>query len=112
MYTGATVPFPNAIERKKHYRKHGWKFGARDEHDYERMADEFMSAPMHADLYEDTMLRQNGVLDRLRLHGVTLHFGVAHHISILRSFYPRKPHEITRHGGPAGFIAAKCKEVR
>jgi hypothetical protein len=110
LYIGSTVPFLNPVLRQIHFQKHGHKFGASDEFHYERMADAFMNAPMQLGMHEGTVKRQNGVVDRLRLQEVTLYYGVIYNVSVVRSFYPRHPREITSHGGAAGFIVAKCSE--
>jgi hypothetical protein len=109
-YSVGTVPFPNARQRASHFIKHGGDFGALNEFDYERMADAFMSEPMHADLHECTQL--HGTHDRIRLNATTLHYGVAYNVLTIRTFHIRDTYSIARRGGPAGFIAFKCAEVR
>jgi hypothetical protein len=108
------VPFPDPKERAKHFIKHGHKFGAADEFEYERMADAFMTAPAHPNLYEGVRATASraGSRDRFRLDAITLHFGIAYGVLELRTYHIRDPHGIAMHGGPAGFIAHKCAEVK
>jgi pyocin large subunit-like protein len=109
MYIDPTVPFPNAKQRSLHFVKHGHKFGAVDEFDYERMADVFMSSPMHPNMHE--CYRATGTLDRIRLDALTRFFGVAYHGMVLRTFHPRNAHEIALKGGPQKFVLFKCSEA-
>ena len=109
-YIGSTVPFANAFELSTHFMKHGHKFGATSEEEYERMADEFMAKPLDADLYECTA--PHGRNDRIRLEGATRYFGVAYRINTIATFHPRGAHAIASKGGPLGFVLFKCAEVR
>jgi len=109
LYIVGTVPFPDARKRAIHFTKHGSKLGALNEFDYERMADAFMSAPMHPNLHE--CFRIIPPLDRIRLDGTTLHFGVAYNVLTLKTYHIRDEHGVTLRGGPAGFVAFKCAEV-
>ena len=110
LYSVGIVPFSNARQRASHFMKHGRDFGAKDEFDYERMADAFMSAPMRPNLYEGT--RATGDHDRIRLDAITRHFGVAYNVLTIRTYHIRDAHSIAMRGGPAAFIAFKCAEVR
>jgi len=109
VYIGQTVPFANAIQRQLHFVKHGHKFGAVDEFDYERMADTFMSMLMHPNMFE--CCRAVGTFDRIRLDGLTRFFGVAYNGTVLRTFHPRSAASIAAKGGPLGFVTFKCAEV-
>ena len=109
MYTGSTVPFVNPTQRALHFLGHGHEFGAADEFEYERMADAFMSDPLQGDLLECT--NPTGDHDRIRLHAITLHFGVAYNVTIVRTYHIRNALGVARKGGPLGFITAKCAEV-
>jgi len=100
------VPFASALHLTTHFHKHGHRFGAATENDYEKMAEAFMSQPLHADLYECT--RTDG--DRIRLEGITHYYGVAYDVTIIRTFHIRDAHGIAMRGGPAGFVAHKCRE--
>jgi hypothetical protein len=110
MYSGLTVPFLNAAQRSKHYVKHGHRFGAATEQDYERMADEFMTFPLLPPLVECT--RITGTFDRVRLNGTTGHYGVAYNILTIRTFHVKEAAAVARRGGPLGFVLHKCAEVR
>ena len=110
VYIETTVPFASAKSRAIHFAKHGFKFGATDEYQYERMADDFMYRPLRAEEHECN--RSLPPLDRLRLNEVSLHFGVVDSLEALRTFFPRLPHEIKSRGGPAGFMEHKRTEVR
>lgn len=110
MYTGATVPFYPAKQRTLHFKKHGHEFGAADEFEYERMADAFMSCPMHANMLERR--RAKGDKDRLRLHVVTRHFGVACGVLTVKTYFVVTMSKFIRDGGPTGYIDARCAEVR
>lgn len=109
IYTAETVPFRNARERQIHYAKHGHKFGAADEFDYERMADMFMSQPMHADLFE--CINPTGDHDRNRIEGTTRFFGVAYGSSLVRTLHIKTASQIAAKGGPLGYVLYKCSEV-
>lgn len=110
MYTDTTVPFHPPKQRTLHFLRHGHEFGAADEFEYERMADAFMSCPLDTQMLERT--RATGRTDRLRLHIVTRHFGVAWGILTVTTYFIVTASKITRDGGPAGYIAARCAEVR
>jgi hypothetical protein len=109
MYIEETVPFATATLRSLHFAKHGQKFGAVDEFEYERMADTFMAMPMHPNMHE--CIRTTGTFDRIRLDAVTRFFGVAYRDTILRTFHPRSPESIAAKGGPQAFVLFKCSEV-
>jgi len=104
------VPFATAFELSSHFVKHGHKFGAATEQEYERMADEFMARPLNADLYE--CVSSHGRRDRIRLEGTTRYFGVAYKVNTISTFHPRDAHAIASKGGPLGFVLFKCAEVR
>jgi hypothetical protein len=110
LYIVGTVPFLNARDREMHFKKHGSVFGALNEFDYERMADAFMSEILHADLHE--CRRLTGTQDRIRLNGINRHYGVAYNLLTVRTYHIRDEHGIRLRGGPAGFVAFKCAEVR
>jgi hypothetical protein len=115
MYIEETVPFLTPIQRAKHFAKHGLSFGACDEHEYERMADDFMALPLHPMLHE--CVNPTGTRDRNRLHEVTLWFGVAYNSGgtgfpdVIRILHIRRMSEIVRHNGAAGFVSYQCRKV-
>jgi hypothetical protein len=109
LYIVVTVPFHNAMQRAIHFQRHGNSFGASNEFDYERMAEAFMAAPMHANLHE--CYRTTGTLDRIRLDALTLHFGVAFNVVMIRTYFIRSASEIAKSGGPAAFVASKCAQA-
>jgi hypothetical protein len=100
------VPFLDAKQRALHYLKHGHKFGAADDFEYEKLADAFMGAPWHPGLHDG--VRRNSTRDRIRLDEMTLHSGVAYNKTILRTYHIRFSYEISRAGGMAGFMAQEC----
>jgi hypothetical protein len=108
VYIDWTVPFYSAVQRTKHFLKHGHEFGAVDEHEYEKLADFFMSMPPNANLYE--CVNPTGTNDRNRLDGITLHFGVDFSRGI-RTFHIRGAFSIAHRGGPRGFVNHKCAEI-
>jgi len=108
LYIGWTVPFYSPVQRTKHFLKHGHTFGALDEFDYERMADIFMSSPIHLNLFE--CVNPTGTQDRIRLDGITRQFGVDFSRGI-RTYHIRDAAGIARRGGPLGFVTHKCAEV-
>jgi hypothetical protein len=110
MYADLTVPFSDSIQRAKHFLKHGHKFGALDEFDYERLADAFMTAPLHPNLFECN--RIVGTFDRIRLDGTTHYYGVAYNVSVVRTFHVKDAAGIAHRGGPLAFVLYKCAEVR
>ena len=91
------------------HRKHGHRFGAVDEYDYERMADCFMAMPLHANLFE--CVNPTGDRDRNRIEGGTHIFGVAYNVSILRTFHIRDAASIARAGGPMAWVLQKCAKI-
>ncbi len=100
------MPFANVWERDIHFTRHGYKFGAADAFEYERMADSFMFKVMSAATRE--CVRPTGI-DRLRFKETNRHFGVACiNPQFVRTFYPVSPVKVTRHGGPVGFFAYEC----
>ena len=103
------MPFETPKSRAIHFARHGQEFGAKDEYEYERMADTFMSLPLGANVYECTNL--SGTFDRIRLDGSTRFFGVSFGILTVRTFHVRDAFSIAHRGGPAGFVAHKCAEV-
>jgi hypothetical protein len=109
VYIVETVPFASGKQRKIHFVRHGHEFGAADEYEYERLADAFMSMPLHPDIYE--CINPTGKNDRNRLEGMTRYFGVAHSVSVLRTFHIRDASSIAYRGGPMGFVLHKCAEV-
>jgi hypothetical protein len=104
------VPFANPRQLAIHFAKHGHKFGLTAEWQYEAMADAFMSQPLNADLYECTSTM--GVPRRYRLQASNLYFGVAVRVTVLVTFHPRDARGVAAKGGPAGFIAHQCSQVR
>jgi hypothetical protein len=108
VYTPETVPFASKYKRESHFLSHGHKFGAASEEEYERMADEFMSRLQTPDLYD--CVRDIVTNDRIRLEGSTFYFGIAYGVLVIKSFYPKDANSIAADGGPAGFVARKCKE--
>jgi len=110
LYIVGTVPFASQYKRESHFRAHGHKFGAASEEEYERMADEFMSRLKTSDLYD--CIRNYVINDRIRLEGRTLYFGIACGVLVIKSFYPKDANSVAADGGPAGFVARKCKEGR
>ena len=103
------VPFVNAIQRAKHFARHKHEFGVADEFEYERLADAFMTAPIHADIHE--CINPTGTNNRNRLNATNRHFGVAYGLLIIRTYHVRDAFSIARWGGQAGFVAHKCAEV-
>jgi hypothetical protein len=103
------VPFANATSRAIHFARHGHEFGAKSELEYERMTDKFMATPKRPNLSERVNL--TGTHDRIRLEGITRHFGVAYNGVTLRTFHIRSASAIALRGGPLGFVLHKCAEV-
>jgi hypothetical protein len=110
VYIDPTVPFPSAKQRSIHFVKHGREFAAPDEYAYERMADAFMSQFLHPNLHE--CQRATGTFDRIRLDGLTGHYGVAYNILTLRTFHTKDAAQMAHRGGPLNFVLQKCAEVR
>jgi len=110
LYSDRTVPFETEFKLKSHFVKHGHKFGARTEAEYEQMADAFMAKPITADIYE--CMSPYGRRDRNRLEGSTLYFGVAYGLNTLYTFHTRTISNVASKGGPLGFVLAKCAEVK
>lgn len=89
-----------------HFAKHGHKFGAASQSEYERMADEFLFGLMDRDTSE--CLRPSGA-DRLRFRTTNRHFGVACTRPIfVRTFYPVEAGLIANHGGAARYFTYEC----
>lgn len=107
MYSCATVPFLNSRLRAIHFAKHGGTFNARDEFEYERLADHFMSIPLDVDIFECVSASGN----RNRLQSATRWFGVAYNGLTIRTLHIRSVENIAARGGPLGFVNHKCSEV-
>lgn len=103
------MPFASAHLRAIHFAKHRYAVGAKDEFEYERMADAFMSGPMHPNLFECT--NPTGTRDRVRLDAGTRFLGIAYGVLTIRTLHTRSVTQIAAQGGPAGFVAHKCAEV-
>ena len=98
------------MKRAIHFARHGHEFGARDEFDYERMADEFLYGPMVPPTAECFRLMGRG--DRVRFSPASLHFGVVCMApEYIRTFYIPNMAWIISHGGTAGFWAYECGRV-
>jgi hypothetical protein len=110
MYIGQTVPFRLPIHRAKHFMRHGHEFGAADELEYERMADAFMQSPLLSTMIQ--CIRTITPFDRLRLDSGTRFYGVEAPSAYLKTFMVKDAFNIAYRGGPAGFIAHKCTELR
>ncbi len=106
MYSGKTVPFASALQLSTHFLKHGKKFGAASEQEYEQMADAFMSKPIRAGLFECTSV--HGRCERNRIEESTLYFGVAYNGSTIATFFPHSALTVKSKGGSQGFILSKC----
>jgi hypothetical protein len=100
------MPFASPDERAIHYKKHGLKFGAADELQYEQMADAFMTAVLTLTMRE--CVRPGGI-DRLRVNIANKHFGVGIvQTTTIRTFYIVPIHSINAHGGIAGYFTYQC----
>lgn len=100
------MPFANSQERALHFAKHGHKFSAASELEYEQMADKFMCEPMPLTRRECN--RPNGT-DRVRFDVASNHFGVAVVAStIVKTYYIVKLFTIKHHGGKAAFFTFEC----
>jgi hypothetical protein len=103
------VPFQNPMKRAIYFAKHGHEFGAVDEFEYERMADEFVCGVMVPPTAQ--CFRPKGG-HRVRFNVVSCHFGVACMLpEFVRTFYIPNVHWIGSHGGNAGFLAYECGRV-
>ena len=105
------MPFANPCERAIHFAKHGHKFGAPDEFDYERMADLFMGGPLGPDTREcqRPVSPTTGEQDRVRFDFGKHYQGVACIApAYIRTFYPVELRFIRKHGGEAGYFAQEC----
>lgn|ERR1035437_232307 len=95
------------MERAIHFAKHGHKFGARTEIDYEMLADLFMFGAIDADTRE--CVRPGGI-NRVRFRTTNLHFGIACvHPAFIRTFYPVSAGHVAYHGGPNRYFAYECR---
>ena len=103
------VPFKNPMKRALHFARHGHDFGARDEFDYERMADVFVCGPIVPPTGQ--CFRVEGG-DRVRFNAVSAYFGAACIApEYVRTFYIPNAPWIASHGGNAGFLAYECGRV-
>ena len=110
LYIVGTVPFLNAWQRSLHFAKHGHEFGAKNEFDYEAMAEAFMGAAMHPNMHE--CYRSTGTRDRCRIDANTRHFGVAFNVLTVRTYYTVTAAKIIRHRGADGYVQAQCAMTR
>ena len=100
------MPFSSPEEGAIHFLKHGHKFGAATELEYEQMADTFMTEPMT--LTRRECIRPNGT-DRLRFDIANNHFGVAVVASaIIKTYYVIKAFTIQHHGGKVAYFTFEC----
>lgn len=113
VYIDLTVPFASPFLLQIHFDRHGHEFGATSEEDYERKADEFMSRPPTADIYDGQCVnhRPTGVYDRIRLHGTTRWFAVAYGVQTIRTFHVTRRNKIIKAGGPRAFVDQQCLET-
>jgi hypothetical protein len=82
------------MELATHFRKHGHKFGAATESDYERLAEQFLFGAMDSDMQD--CIRPDGI-DRIRFKSGNQYFGVAIIAqSFVRTFYPVEAQHIAR----------------
>jgi hypothetical protein len=105
------MPFCNDWERELHFEKHGYKFRAVDQFEYERMADVFMFGEQGKDTHE--CIRTNAP-DRVRLDFGTKYFCVSRLTpkpECLRTFYPVKRTTVAYHGGLASYMQYECGRI-
>ena len=100
------MPFASPNERAIHFAKHGHKFGARSDIEYERLADAFMSGAMDADTWECV---RPGRVNRVRFRTTNRHLGIACiHPAFIRTFYPVSAGHVAHYGGSAKYFAYEC----
>lgn len=105
------VPFINAYERATHFQKHGHKFGAATEEEYEQMADAFMVRALSPILQECIRHMSHQEPDRVRLHFDDGHFGVAYRTNILRTFHIKYRVRNLSRAGAAALLAEECRRT-
>ena len=100
------MPFANSMELAIHFRKHGHKFGAATETDYERLAEQFLFGIMDSDTQD--CIRPDGI-DRVRFKNSNRYLGVAIIApGFVRTFFPVEAWHIAHYGGTVGYLAFEC----
>ena len=84
MYTSG---FNTAVDLTSHFGDHGADFGASNEVQYERLADDFCGAPLPSGALE--CRRRNG--DIVRYNPMTDEFGVLSRLGVVRTYYKPNP---------------------
>jgi hypothetical protein len=96
--------------RDIHFAKHGRAVGARDEADYERMAEEFMFGERDRNTRECTRPNRG---QRLRFNTWSKRFGGADSVApeYLRTFYIVSQGHIDYHGGENSYFGWECGRI-
>lgn len=115
------MPFCSELERDMHFKKHRHEFNANDAADYERMADEFMSAPLSATIGQCVRPpagrrgRQPGARqDRVRFGFNSYDLGVSRLVPVpecIKTFYKIAPHRVAYYGGPQRYLNHECARM-
>lgn len=102
-----TSGFLDQYLRRQHFIDHRTDFGAKDEIEYELMADEFLGAPLPLGTLECV----RGAGDIIRFNPASNEFGVLSRSGIIRTYY--KPN-IRIHGMATNldYFRAECRKVR
>jgi hypothetical protein len=100
------VPFQTPLRRAIHFQRHGHEFGAKDEFEYERMADAFMMRVPSATMQQ--CFRPAG-RDRLRIDHSLRHFGSASvKPEYLHTFHVVDDDKIRRFGRTIEYFRWEC----
>ncbi len=83
----ARLSFVNTTQLAKHFHCHGTDFGCIDMHEYEKLADSFMSGSKETHVLECTRIKG----DILRYDTNSMFFGVISSTGIVRTFFRPVP---------------------
>src|SRR6516164_3030606 len=112
------MPFCSVLERDMHFEKHRNEFNARDAVEYERMADEFMSAPLNATTGEcirppagRRQRQPEDRQDRVRFDFQNYALGVSRVVpapECIKTFHRVPGNRVIYYGGPHRYLAYEC----
>lgn len=88
-----------------HFTRHGKALGARDEREYEEMADRFLGGPGSSTTY-DCIRSRNG--DLVRYDSATDEFGVLSKYGVIRTYYKPNPWNRTKYPTNLDYWRAQC----
>lgn len=101
-----TNGFYSKYLRDQHFDDHGADFGAKDEEEYERMADEFLGGPLKSSTLECIRASSN---DLIRYDYRTEEFGILSADRYIKTYYIPKP-SLHRKRTNKTYFESECKK--